>query len=433
MSELRRKALGSGKTVSRKAQSRASSAASSRANSRTTSRAGSRAASRAGTDDEGGDLSDETNFSLGSVDELAALDDDDETSKGWQEELGDRMMEITERKKSSFAGREEAFAAYIQILSAKYAKEEIYSKKADLIDSMARSIKNGRTEKEGILATKALAITIITDPTEDLFHKLQTTLCRQITDNASLPLKSLLIHTLGAATFYGGAALSETEEIMNFLLEIIESDGHNVGAGDDEGVVTAALEEWGSLCTQLEDAEAITSLSIDTLVDQLDSSEISVQIAAGENIALLYEKSYTLAEEDELDDPNEHKKFIQRYVPYPRHDSLLESLQRLSSGSKKHLSKRNKKTQHSAFADILHSVENPLKGPRYSEALDKNDRVRGSRMTVRVHSKGVLRVDRWWKLHRLQFLRRVLQGGFLNHWVENPVIFESLSLFVEEC
>lgn len=92
--------------------------------------------------------------SLGSVDELAALDDDDETSKGWQEELGDRMMEITERKKSSFAGREEAFAAYIQILSAKYAKEEIYSKKTDLIDSMARSIKNGRTEKEGILAAK---------------------------------------------------------------------------------------------------------------------------------------------------------------------------------------------------------------------------------------------------------------------------------------
>lgn len=61
MSELRRKALGSGKTVSRKAASRQSSAASSRANSRSTSRAGSRAASRANTDDEGS-LSDETTF-----------------------------------------------------------------------------------------------------------------------------------------------------------------------------------------------------------------------------------------------------------------------------------------------------------------------------------------------------------------------------------
>lgn len=64
------------------------------------------------------------------------------------------MLQITERKKSSFAGREEAFAAYIRILSVKYAKEEIYPKKTDLIDSMLRSIKNGRTEKEGLLASK---------------------------------------------------------------------------------------------------------------------------------------------------------------------------------------------------------------------------------------------------------------------------------------
>lgn len=214
---------------------------------------------------------------------------------------------------------------------------------------------------------------------------------------------------------------------MDFLLEIIESDGHSIGAGDDGAVVTAALEEWGSLCTQLDDAEAVTKSSIDALVEQLDSSEISVQIAAGENIALLYEKSYTEAEEDELDDPNEAgKKFVSRYEPYARYENLKGTLAMLGSGSKKYLSKKNKKTQHSAFADILHSVENPLKGPRYSEALDKNDRVRGSRMTVRVHQKGVLRVDRWWKLHRLQHLRRVLAGGFLNHWVENPVIFESL-------
>lgn len=64
------------------------------------------------------------------------------------------MMQITERKKSSFASREEAFSAYIQILCAKYAKEEIYPKKADLIDSMLRSVKAGRTEKEGLLASK---------------------------------------------------------------------------------------------------------------------------------------------------------------------------------------------------------------------------------------------------------------------------------------
>lgn len=101
------------------------------------------------------DLNEKKHFSsLGSVDEFAALEDIDDGVGAWQDELGDRMMQITERKKSSFSGREEAFSAYIRILCAKYAKEDIYPKKADLIDSMLRSIKSGRTEKEGLLASK---------------------------------------------------------------------------------------------------------------------------------------------------------------------------------------------------------------------------------------------------------------------------------------
>jgi len=468
MSELHRKALtvpGSGKTISRKALSRQSSAASSRATSRQNSRANSRIGSRVNTDDEG-DLSDETNFrcvlmqvtieaspraskrflippsshlcseyrsSLTKDDhssvagELSTFDELPEPSQDWQDVLGDLIERICDRKKLSYQGREEAFAGYIAILSAKYAKEGIVFKKSEIVDSALRSIKSSRTEKEALLAAKALGLTIITDPTEDVYDKVSQMFKRTISDHESLLLKSALIHHLGAAAFYGGATTVETEGIMNFFLEIIESDGHNVGAGDDAGVVTAALEEWGFLCTQLEDAENITADSIDALVEQLDSSEVSVQVAAGENIALLYEKSYTEAEEDELDDPNEAgKKWVQRYQPYGRTEALKETLAGLSSGSRRYLSKRNKKAQRSAFGDILHSLDDPLKGPRFSEALDRNGAVKGSRITVRVHKTGVLRVDKWWKLLRLQHLRRLLGGGFLNHWVENPVIFESL-------
>ena len=63
MHDLRRQALESGKTVSRKAQSKQSSRASSKANSVANSRAASRTVSRAGSDDEeAGNLSDETSF-----------------------------------------------------------------------------------------------------------------------------------------------------------------------------------------------------------------------------------------------------------------------------------------------------------------------------------------------------------------------------------
>jgi hypothetical protein len=365
--------------------------------------------------------------SLGSFGEASTLDELPEPGNTWQDDLGDVIQRIVDRKKSSYQGREEAFAMYVAILSAKYAREEIVMKKDEIVDSCLRSVKSGRTEKESLLAAKALGLTLITDPTEEIYDKASQTFKGIISDHESLPLKCQVIHQLGAVAFYGGATTAETEGIMEFFLEIVESDGHNLGAGDDAGVVTAALEEWGFLCTQLEDAEDVTKSSIDALVEQLNSSEVSVQVAAGENIALLFEKSHTEAEDDELDDPNEAgKRWVQRYQPYPRVEALKETLVGLSSGARRYLSKRNKKTQRSAFGDILRSIEDPLKGPRYSEALDKNGAARGSRMTVRVHQMGVLRVDKWWKLVRLQHLRRLLGGGFLTHWVENPVIFESL-------
>ena len=67
MHDLRRQALESGKTVSRRALSKQSSPATSRLNSPAASRAASRsrATSRASSDDDEGDeLSDETSFRL---------------------------------------------------------------------------------------------------------------------------------------------------------------------------------------------------------------------------------------------------------------------------------------------------------------------------------------------------------------------------------
>lgn len=369
-----------------------------------------------------GFMADGIESSFGStIDDLTAFDELDEPTAGWQESLSAYIQKITERKNSSYQGREEAFAGYLQILTAKYAKNEITAKKSEIVESCLRSIKAGRTEKESLQATKALALTLVTDPDEEIYDKASQAFKRVISDHESVKLKSSLIHTLGAVAFYGGATLAETEGIMNFFMEIVESDGHSIGAGDDGGVVTAALQEWGFLCTQLEEAEEMTRESIDALVEQLDSTDVSVQVAAGENIALLYEKSYTEAEEDEVDDPHQLGKImLQRYNPYPRTQALKERLLALTSGSKRYLSKQNKRTQKNAFRDILQSVENPLLGPQYSEITG------AGRMKVKIHRNAVMRVDKWWKLHRLQHLKRLLGGGFLNHWTENPVIFESL-------
>ena len=143
------------KTVSRKAQSKQSSKASSRANSAVNSRVASKNVSRAGSDDEeGGNLSDETSFSVNSMEEMLTVEDTDQPSEEWRTELADKMEETIDRKRSSVQGREITLATYVRILTSHYAEEEIRGKKNDLVASFLKSIKAEASEKETVLALK---------------------------------------------------------------------------------------------------------------------------------------------------------------------------------------------------------------------------------------------------------------------------------------
>lgn len=283
-------------------------------------------------------------------------------------------------------------------------------------------------------------MTLITCPSDMIYENAANPLKRTISDSASIPIKTAAIHTLGACTFYGGASDDEILENMAYLLEIISSDGHFIEAPDDADTVTAALEEWGFLATLIDDLSEDTEDAMDAFVEQLSSSALSVQIAAGENIALLYEKSYSPLQDDEtisehsdedvLEDPDDTPgvpKLIKRYTAYRRTDQLVHTLSELASLNSRKLSKKDKKHMHTSFADILNSVENPMRGPRYQNAINHETGKRyGSRMVVRIHREGVMKIDKWWKLHRLEGLRRVLQGGFVSHYEKNTVVFESL-------
>lgn len=250
---------------------------------------------------------------------------------------------------------------------------------------------------------------------------------------------------------------------MDFFLEIIESDGTSISADDSGAVVAAALEEWGFLLTQIDDyddLEALAEPAMEAFVEQLSSTDIAVQVAAGENIALLYEKAHSPAgedssEEEDEDDNGEHTDVSEndeppsRFTVYRNRHVLLRQLESLASVSGHGISKRDKKSLHTNFSDILHSVENPGRGPRYSTATGFKPERRGgrgargggtfadepahvgSRYTVKIGGvaggeTARLTIDRWWKMLRFKALRRALQGGFVTHWQRNEVVFDTL-------
>jgi hypothetical protein len=225
---------------------------------------------------------------------------------------------------------------------------------------------------------------------------------------------------------------------MTLFIEIIESDGASVDAQDEGNVVIAALEEWGLLATEIEDLEEQTEAAMEAFVEQLESADSGVQIAAGENIALLYEKSLTPQEEDEdvevgedRDDP-EHvqdgQKMVKRYTVWRRQDQLLHTLDDLASVSSRRISKKDRKALHSSFADIRNSVEKPTRGPAYSTALhEETGKAYGAgRMKVRINKNVEVSIDKWWKLQRLNALRRTLQGGFTYHYDQNELVSTAL-------
>jgi len=445
MSDLRRRALQSGKTISRKAQSREVSRSNSRNTSAQNSRHSSRAPSRYPSDDEDyASLSDDTAWSTVSFDDLA--ENAEAENADWADELADRIHEILDRKRSSVQGREDSLSAYCRLSKYHFVEDEIKGHLKDLLGAFAKSIKHESSVRETTLALHALELLVITANDDTIYDGVEPLLTRTIRDSPSNLVKAAAIHCLGACTFFGGAAEEDHLEQMNFFLDIASSDGHAIDAVDDPNCVTAALREWGFLATEVEDLQIESEDAVPIFMDQLESSEPRIQIAAGENIALLYEKSYTPQEDDDEEDNSEDDaslssagdldgpKLIKRYNAYHNTPQLERVLQSLATVSGKHISKKDKKALHSNFVSILTTVENPRRGPMYSTAIDQDtNRHYGSKCTVKVGREGTMSIDRWWKWVRLAALRRILQGGFVEHYYQgNRAVLDSLPIMVRE-
>ncbi|KAL5404567.1 hypothetical protein PMIN03_009053 [Paraphaeosphaeria minitans] len=441
MHDLRRQALESGKTVSRKARSRVASGANSKSNSALNSPAQSRAASRNpsrhGSDDDDDYLSDGTAWSTNSIDDILNSEDADVPTDAWKAELHNRVEQIVDRKRSSTEGRAESLNAYAHILMARFAKDDIEGRIGELLPSILRSIKSETSERETVTALRALAVTIVTLDSDELYDSASDLLRRKVSDSESTQVKIGAIHALGTAAFFGGTSEDDLEDTMAFFLEIVESDGLSVDAHDEGSVVIAALEEWSLLVTALDDLEAATETAMEALVEQLESADAGVQGATGEAIALLYEKSYTPIEDDEVpesasDDEElprgtQGNLYVKRYTVYRRQDQLLHTLDALANASSRRISKKDRKTLHSTFADIRNTVEKPTRGPKYSTAIDQETGfVYGGRMKVKINRNCEVRIDKWWKLQRLNALRRVLQSGFTLHYDENEAVSRCL-------
>lgn len=437
MHDLRKKALlESGKTQSRKARSRPDSKSATPITSPGHSPAGSRAPSRYASEDEGDSDSDfDDMMTMSTTSGASDHGDDDGTGRAWVDRVNARVSQIVaggrsgERKKISNQEREDMLKSYLHLARHYYVRSEIQTPMNDLVLGLVRAIKSGVSATERTLALKALSVTILTNPTDTVLDQYVSSLKSTVEDDGAEQVKTAALRALAVAAMYGDGSTEAAEDMMLYMLDIIESDGHTVGAADVATVVVAALESWGFMAAHLEDLSEQSEQALEAFVEQLDSTDAYVQTGAGNNIALLFESATELEE-------SSGEKLNLRYDP----KRLAQQMREASRGSKS-MSKRDRRHLKSDFNSIATGLERG-KGPGYSTAgwaasnphtggnavvsshgSDVNEF--GYRQTISV-GKDKMTIDSWALSAKVDFLRTVLAGGFPTHLAKNETVQEMI-------
>ncbi|KAI0137784.1 interferon-related developmental regulator-domain-containing protein [Hypoxylon sp. NC0597] len=428
MHDLRKKIFESGKTVSRKARSRQQSGQASPASSR----GGSRATSRQASEDEYSSDNEYTESLASSI--INSEDGDEAGLTSPSETLHNNIVDLLDQKRDGGQDRADKLTAYTELIRHHPSAEEIDAQINEIIPMLLKSVRGRRTPQGVMWALKALMMTILTSGGENLHDRVYPTLkslCQNsdYDDDENEMIKATAIKAMSISIMCGGGSVTAAEEFLEFLMEIIQSDGHVIDAGDNATVVTAALNAWGFVASGLDNLEEQSTEALEAFTEQLDSSDVEVQVAAGSNIALLLESAREYEEET-------GEAWNMRYDQ----DGLLRRLNALTKESSKSISKKDRRQLHTNFSSIVTSLEHG-KGPGYSTAKrfatnphtggNKSDfhddyQEYGYRQKLRIQNISIV-IDSWSLSARLGMLKSVLGGGLASHYLNNPVVRDLLS------
>jgi hypothetical protein len=425
--------------ASPRAASRVASRANSRAPSVNGSAPGSRVASRnhspvgssssrGDTPSDGSDMEDDEDLELGSgVDWLLEKMEDRDFMRGASEDRANILRTYANRLCLNQVDDPGAVDEAVPILLKCLSKD------------------SGDSMKHTLRALGASAV--ISDGPTRLYERVKEPVRLSIYDGNTTELKTTALHTYGMLTYFGARETSQVSSAMAFFLEIIKSDGDSLDCIDNGDVVAAAIEEWSFLSTLIEADPLIYNEALECFEDQLESTSSAVLLAAADSIGLLAEQQYEPRELDRygwpLDESNlepltateqeqeqslavkyRARSWQQLHDFFEGRESIVKAvLKTLSTSTMRKTKKDVRREIHSVARDVLHTVEHPWRGPRFSTALADGEETR--MLAHRMIKAGVL-IDRWWKLHRYNALKRVLGGGLQTFMAENESVGEML-------
>lgn len=437
MNHARVKALkGNGKTTSRKAikSGRASGASTPQGSpmaslltSPTHSTSASRVTSDISDDDSDFEL-DDMMSSIHSGGSQSEAGGDEPTSSFDTKALLDG---IQDRKHNNNETREQYLEAYIKVIRTRYnADTHLWLDDAanTLIDAFLKGANRASEARERYLNLLAYCLTIGTVEDLEVYESAERALKQILADDDDDGCQVWAIYALSMTVLYGGGVEEAALELMEYLVDIIQTDGESIEAHDNAAVVAAALLGWSFVASHVDDYSEYADVAMDAFVEQLDSTDIEVQSNAGACIALVFESSRSHEEDT-------GKPFSLPYDPA----KLVGRLSELAKNSAKSVSRRDRRDLRESFVSVVTSLERSV-GPYYSTALyvpEKDDHVPASqrnedgqaeygyRYKLRLGGH-VAKVDTWSLYARVTMLKLLFRGGLEKHVFVNPVVTECL-------
>lgn len=288
-------------------------------------------------------------------------------------------------------------------LSSQILGDFLLERRVTLTDALERCLKKGKEEEQSLAATllSLLCIQLGSGPEgEEVFHSVQNLLITILTDSSTGPsARQSCATALGICCYIAATDhedLATSFSCLESIFTLLFSE-NNSSPASLQGLACCAIQSWALLLTICPPSRIQKALEshLPYFSGVLSSENVSLRIAAGESLALLYELGRDLEEDFKYDDV----------------DTLCVTLKALATDGNKYRAKTDRRKQRSIFRDVLHYIED-------SDCQEEKIKF----------GTEVMYVDTWVRRRTYSAFKEVLSSGIRYHLQHNEVLRDIFSL-----
>lgn len=345
-------------------------------------------------------------------------DNGNEHSNGGKYSLYHYLDNLFEKRGST---REIALSSIIEGLSISCRHQFAEKKFATILYRCLNSFKKGSI-KERHLASDALGLLAITvgcgDNAHELYAQTLPILSEALKSGSESGNLISILDCLAIVTFVGRSDLEETQKSMQNIWHYIHSEsGYNVGRGNHSAAVRrAAISAWSFLLSTMDGWTLKYKYwqgAIPFFLNLLEADDESVHVAAGEALALIFEvgclEKFSGNSKNGTDSsPNDETNLLNGASSVQElKEQVLNRMSFLSLKEKAESLVDKSVKKHSSTWDFIKVLEDD-----------------GFPNTSVKIGKQTLKLKRWSQLLQLNFMKRLLGGGFVRHMLENELLHD---------